>query len=198
MPCRVVFEGELAKLRVSLVERQEELPSETAVVRARRNFAELFEGRDTGLDPEELRSSLEAELTDEARRLLASDEVTVELEWERGSLEVLALIACGKVVAEIGAFLGGVREIRNLFPERVRQRISAWLGRDVAMRHARLESGAGLLRGRPADVDKAEAARGGRPFRVGELAAYAVLALAVLVIVAAVVIGGAALLIRGQ
>jgi hypothetical protein len=197
MPCRLVLEGELAKLRVSLVERQEELP-ETGVVRARRNFPELFEGRDSDLDPEELRSSLEAELTDEARRLLASDDVTVELEWERGSLEVLALIACGKVVADIGAFLGGVREIRNLFPERIRQRILAWLGRDVAMRHARLETGAGLLRGTPAEAEKAEAARGSRPVGVGELAVYAGLALVVLVIVTAVVIGGAALLIRGQ
>ena len=197
MPCRVVFEGELAKLRVSLVERQEELP-ETGVVRARRNFPEFFEGRDSGLDPEELRSSLEAELTDEARRLLESEDVTVELEWERGSLEVLALIACGKVVADIGAFLGGVREIRNLFPERMRQRISAGLGRDVAMRHARLETGAGLLRGRLEEADEAEAAGGSRPVGVGELAAYAGLALVVLVIVTGVVIGGAALLISAR
>ena len=194
MPCRVVFEGELAKLRVSLVERQEELP-ETGVVRARRNFPELFEGRDSDLDAEELRSSLEAELTDEARRLLASDDVTVELEWERGSLEVLALIACGKVVADIGAFLAGVREIRNLFPERMRQRISAWLGRDVAMRHARLEMGAGLLRATPADADKTEAARGSRSVGVGELAWYALLALAVLVAITVVVVGGAEVLI---
>jgi hypothetical protein len=102
------------------------------------------------------------------------------------------------VVADLGAFLGGVREIRNLFPERIRQRISAWLGRDVAMRHARLETGAGLLRATPAEAEKAEAARGSRPVGVGELAAYAGLALVVLVIVTAVVIGGAALLIRGQ
>jgi hypothetical protein len=197
MPCRVVFEGELAKLRVSLVERQEELP-EAGVVRARRNFPELFERGDRDLDPEELRSRIEAELTDEARRLLASDDVTVELEWERGSLEVLALIACGKLVADIGAFLGGVREIGNLFPERMRQRISAWLGRDVAMRHARLETGAGLLRGSPEEADKAEAARGSRPVGVGELAAYAGLALAVLVVVTVVVIVGAALLIDVQ
>jgi hypothetical protein len=194
MPCRVIFEGELAKLRVSLVEPQEQGP-ETADVPVPRDFPELFERQDRELDPEELRSSLEDELTNEARRLLGSEDVTVEMTWERGSLEVLALIACGKVVADVGAFLAGVREIRNLFPERIRQRISAWLGRDVAMRRARLETGAGLLRARPEDPDDAEAAREPTPVSVGDLAWYAGLALVVLVIVAGVVILGANFLV---
>jgi hypothetical protein len=184
MACRVVFEGELAKLRVTLVEPREDESL----------FFELVSG-ERGVDPDELQSSLEDELTNEARRLLDSKDVTVAVSWERGSLEVLAVIAVAKVVADIGAFLGGLREIRNLFPERIRQRISEAIGRDVAMRRARLETGSGLLSGTPEEADEEKAAAGTKPVSVGELAAYAGLALAVLLVVTVVVILGASWLV---
>jgi hypothetical protein len=179
MPCNVVVEGEVATLRVTLVDRG---PHAGAF-----EFSEILEPEDSERDADELRKELEEELTDEARRLLASDGVSVTLTWERGSLEIAALIVCGKVVADIGAFLTGVREIRDLFPKRIRDRISDWLGRDVAMRDSSLEMGRGLLRGK---AEESSSEGDGAGFSPVELAAYAGLSLVVLVVVAGVVILG--------
>jgi hypothetical protein len=181
MPCRMIVEGEVATLRVTLVDRGN---APTAL-----EFSEIFEREALDRNPEELRKDLEEELTDEARRLLASDDVSVTLSWKRGSLEVAALIACGKVVADVGAFLTGVREIRDLFPQRIRDRISAWLGRDVAMRDSALEMERGLLRGKAED-DSGTAAAGGEAYSPVELAMYAGLSLVVLIVIAGLVILG--------
>jgi hypothetical protein len=170
MPCAIVVEGEVATLRVTL--------DESAASPVAPELLELTE---------EQRKELEDELTDEARRLLASDDVSVTLSWSHGSLEIAALIACGKVVADIGTFLTGVREIRDLLPERIRAWISARVEGGVIVRGTALEIERGLLRG------KAEDSTGGEDsnaFSPKELGWYAALSLAVLFVVGALVIWG--------
>lgn len=211
MPCRVVVEGDLVRLHVTLgdprarTEAREfpeiweptegsEPPRQPSGQSAARQAKEADE-QERAAEAEQTLKELEDELTDEVRRLLASEDVEVTLTWKRGSLEVAALIACGKIVADVGAFLTGVREIRALVPQRIRDRISAWLGRDVALRGVRLEMETGLLRGKAEKQSAADGDSESRPFSIGALAAYAGLSLAVLVIVALLVVGGLALLI---
>jgi hypothetical protein len=211
MPCRVVVEGDLVTLHVTLGDPR----SRTGA----REFPEVFEPtegshavgqlggqseagqakeadaeQETAAEAKQTLKELEDELTDEARRLLASEDVEVTLTWKRGSLEVAALIACGKIVADVGAFLTGVREIRALVPQRIRERISAWLGRDVALRRVRLEMETGMLRGKAEKESAADGDSESRPFSVTALRSYAALSLAVLVVVA-LLVGGVALLI---
>jgi hypothetical protein len=191
MPCHIVVEGELANLRVTLVDTWGQR-GRARDARLGGGFSELFEPDEDARDPGELRADLESELTDEAQRLLDSDDVTVTVTWQPGSLEVAALIACGKIVADIGAFLSGVREIRQLFPQRIRDRVSLWLGRDVAMPQVRLEARTGFLHGK--SEEPTEAAPASTPFSLKELAAYAGLSLLVLVLITVLVLAGAAYL----
>jgi hypothetical protein len=177
MPCRIAVDGELATLRLRLADPQEP---------TRNLFLELGEGR------EALEKELGDDLTDDARRLLGSEDVTVVVEVEEGSLLVAAVIA-GKVIGEIGAFFAGLREIRALFPKRIREGISEWLGPDLAMRDKFFEMGRGLLRAKEADPEDTDAKdKDGKtdPASLLELAAYALLSLAVLIVVALVVIKG--------
>jgi hypothetical protein len=177
MPCRIAVDGELATFRAAVVD-VDDSPWAYALVAG---------------EAEELRRQLEEDLTDEARRLLASEDVDVTVTWEQGSLLVSALIA-GKVVADIGAFFAGVREIRTVFPKRIRDRVTRWLGRDVAVRDDRLEIEPDLLRATAEEAPKADDKTGIPAASLKELSAYAGLSLAVLVLVAALVIGGALLL----
>jgi hypothetical protein len=187
MPCRIVVEGHVATVRVTLADAE--------------GFHEFFtsfarQEPPGPRDPETLRASLEVELTDEARRLLESEDVTVELKWKPGSLEIAAIIAAGKIVADVGSFLGGVRAIRDLFPQRMRDRVSGWLGREVATSDALVEIGSGLLRS-DAEADAKAGTKGDAGAAgVRELVMYALLTLAVLLVVAGAVIGGLALLIE--
>ena len=149
---------------------------------------------DTGIEhgelPDELREQLEGELTHEARRILKSDELKVEVRSRSGSILVTALIV-GKVVADVGAFFAGVREIRGLFPDRIRDRVTAWLGPDVPRRDVRLIMKSGLEGAKAADEEEAEGDPAKRPVTAKELSAYAALSLAVLLVVAALTVLGA-------
>jgi hypothetical protein len=228
MPCRVAFEGDLVYLHVFLRDTRTETgergfpeiwePTQGRWIVVRGTQEEITDALEEQLRPQEeelnaqarqWRRELEDELTDEARRLLPSEDVTedvtVTLSWKPGSLEVAALIACGKIVADIGAFLSGLREIRTLFPQRIRERISGWVGPHVAIDEIRLETKTGLLRGKAEEPSKPEEPTkpsteedsDTRPFSLGALAAYAALSLTVLVVVVLLVVGGVALLIAG-
>jgi hypothetical protein len=204
MPCRMVVEGHIATVHVTLVDveasytRTGTAPAAPAPPpRVPTDFPEIFSpGEAPGeRDPEEMRADLEAELTDEARRLLESDDVSVELKWKRGSLEIGAILVAGKIVADVGSFLGGVRAIRDLFPGRIRERVAGWLGRDVAAAGAHVEAGTGLLRGQAEEKSTGAGGAADGEFTVQELGWYAVLSLIVLLVVAGAVILGLELLL---
>jgi hypothetical protein len=163
MACRMVVEGELATLRFAL------------------EGAEEF--------PEELREELADELTDIACDKLGSLGATVTLTWDPDSLEIAALIECEELVADTGAFFSGLRELRRLVPSRVRERINERLPLPVTLGPARLEAETGLLHGKAEDKDASKTAAA-EAVSVRELAWYAGLSLAVLVIVGLLVILG--------
>jgi hypothetical protein len=186
MPGRMVVTGQIGTVRVTLVD----------VTQPTYQFPEIVapEGNTPEWDAVEFKARLEAELTGEARRLLDFPNVSVAVEFDPGSLEVIAAIAVvGEIVAGIGAFFDGVRAIRVLFPERIRDRVAGWLGRPVAAASARFETGDGVFDA-TAEPEKDKTGPGAGEASVKELAAYAALALAVLVVVVGAVIGGLALL----
>ena len=191
MACRMVVEGHIATVHVTLVDVEARLLQARPQTEGARppvaEFPEIFRPRAATeeWDPEAFKQALAGELTEDARRLLGSRDVRVEVEWEEGSLEVAAILSAGKLVANVGAFLGGVKAIRVLFPKRIRDRVAGWLGRNVARAAARLEPGTGLLDGKAEEEEPAKAGTGAEDLRQ-----YAVLSVLVLVTVVAAVLGG--------
>jgi hypothetical protein len=180
MPCHLVVSEELASLHLTAVDAK--------------NFQELRQTLE-GPEATELRSAIESELGDVARDKLGSDDVEVQLTWTLGSLELVAVITCAKLVTEVGAFLAGLREIRSVFPQRIRDHLSTWLGRDVAVRNVQMQMRDGLLHGKTDEPSAKSSDAADQPLSVGELAWYAGLSLVVLLLTALAVIGGVALLV---
>lgn len=182
MSSRIVVDGDLATVRMRLNETSRP---------ASHGFEVLLvesPAPGEGERPAELRKSLESRLTTAARAHLGSG-ATVSVTWQRGSLEVAAVIAVAKVVIEIGAFLSALREIRDTFPGITRAAVEEWIGQPVAADPARLEVADGMLDGAAAEEAKAGGGGGGG-LGLAELGANAALALAVIAIVVVLVVVG--------
>lgn len=203
MSTTVIVAGEIATVRVRLEETgpyldhpgpgfPEILGRDPGSGRPDRSEPEPFFAR----DPEELRLALENEIEEIVRKALGAtagaSDVQAKVRWRAGSLDVSVVLEVAKLVIEIGAFLGALREIRRLVPAALRARVAEWVGRPVAADVERLEVGEGLLEMTvkpPADaVVAADDPAGGS---IGELAGYGLSALAVLLVVATAVIAGA-------
>ena len=194
MPTKIEVGGHLATVHATLDDPQRVgTDGETTVVIVG-NFNEMFDRGDADRDPEELRAALQRELTDQARRVLEPD-ASVEVKWSRGSLEVAAVISVGKAVVDVVELLGGIQQLRDLIPARIRERVGAWLGRDVALTGSHVEAGADLLRATaPADKESNEKEPGDAGFSVDQLWRIAGLALTVLLLTTAAVVAGVAIL----
>lgn len=181
MACELELHGEIAAIRFALV-----------LLDAPDQEADLLPSlSDTELD------DLKDELTTDARRIFDSTGVEItDVQFERGSLEVLVvLVATATVVKEFGSVVQGLQAMARIVPRRVRRYIATRaqrvFGRRVAIATSRepvIEMGDGMLAARPAYTPAVEGLESPEPSekprdalgRVRGLVAYVLVSHAVL------------------
>ena len=146
-------------------------------------------------ETEPLWTGIESDLTDVAQHELDSEDVKVEVKREAGSLELAAVISCGKLVMDAGEFFTGLRECRRRFPKRVGDRLSTSVDPDVTVDVESVEVRDGLLRGRGEEAATKASEPADDGLSVRDLVAYAGLSLVVLLVIALAVAAGVAILV---
>lgn len=176
MATSIIVAGEIATVRVPL-RQVDARPGDLG-------FADLFSEGDDG-DPE-LRRTLASDVAEVVCEALDSHDLSVDVELRRGSLEVVAVIAVGKLVVKLDTFLEGLREIRRLAPEVVRTRVASWVGYPIAASMERLEVGPGMLcieeQSSKDAVEDPDAERSAKEVAVDAAATFLILFLIVVVI----------------